>query len=178
MDSTQKMDTLALVIPKNWRVVRHPDFELIDEARIRLRERWKDSEISGDEWRFSLVVECLHKGRLLKSRSFGSRMEWALLGIGMVAMEAGDSGVPNEIMALENTVCAQPGCCNPATVFYRVKALYDNAGRKEDLPREWDSAGVVYVIRFCDRHRHRGDCGLQDSDANYEELPTPKSGTP
>lgn len=167
---------IGFATPKNWRVVRHPSFQLIDEVRIRLRERWKESEISGDEWRFSTLVECLHKGHVLKSRGFGGKMEWALLGVGMMALDVSDAGIPNEIMEFERIVCAQPGCREPAAVFYRVKATYDNAGHKEELPHSWDGKGVVYVIRFCTRHRHRGDCGLQDSDANYEELLHPTLG--
>lgn len=164
---------MGFATPPNWRVVRHPDFQLVDEVRIRLVERWKESELSGDGWRFSTRVEALHKGRVLKSGGFGGRMEWALLGVGSVALQASDAGVPNEIFDLEKIVCAQPGCCKPATVFYQVKALFDNRGNKEELPRSHDDPKTVYVIRFCDRHRHRGDCGLQDADANYIELPHP-----
>jgi hypothetical protein len=172
-DISQQTKPLGFATPDNWRVVRHPDFELIDEVRIRVVERWKESELSGSEWRFSNVVECLHKGVVLKARSFGSRMEWALLGVGSAAMEAGDSGVPDEVSALEKIVCAQPGCRAPAEVFYRVKALYDNTGHMEELPHSYSAADAVYVIRFCRRHKHRGDCALQDADHNYEELPHP-----
>jgi hypothetical protein len=165
--------TACFATPDNWRVVRHPDFQLVDEVRIRICERWKESELSGDEWRFSYIVECLHKGLVVAARTFGSRPEWAVLGAGSVLMEANDNGVTNEIFELEKIVCAQPGCREHANVYYRVKALYDRSGNKEELPCEYDPRGTVHVIRFCYRHRTRGDCGLQDSDSNYEEISLP-----
>ena len=155
---------------KRQLVVRHPEYQMCDEVRIRLVERWKESELSGDEWRFSYLVEFLHKGVALGTKTFGDRMEWALLGAGAAYLGICDNGVPNELFELEKHVCAQPGCQNEATHVYRVKALYDNRGNKEELPREYDALGVEHVIRFCGRHKHRGDCDLQDCDSNYELL--------
>ena len=173
MDSSRNAPVIGFAVPNNWRTVRHPDFQLIDEIRISIKERWKDSEISGSEYRFSTVAECLHKGVVIASRGFGSDMNWAVMGVGALALSASDNGIPENVLAMEEIVCAQPACCAAATVFYRVKALYTNMGAKEELPRPHDKDGTVHVIRFCTKHRYRGDCGLQDADANYQELPHP-----
>lgn len=175
MDTTKtNAPTLGFATPENWMVVRHPDFELVDEVKVRTQERWKESELSGSEWRFSYIADFLHKGHVLKTSGLGGRMEWAMLGLGGAYLSVSDNGVPNSVFDLEKTVCAQPGCRNPASVFYRVKKFYNNNGdSKEFVPYTLGGADAIPVIRFCQKHRHRGDCGLQDADANYEELPHP-----
>lgn len=174
MERCEKEIPLSIVLPSNWRSVRHPDYQMVDEIRISLKERWKESELSGDEWRFSYITEYMHKGLVLYSKGNSGEIQYPVLGVGAGLMHVQDDGVCDAAFKLEETVCAQPGCRNPATRFYRVKALYDNAGNKEELPRSHDREGTVYVIRFCGRHLHRGDCGLQDADHNYEAIALPE----
>ena len=45
--------------------LHHEDDDWIDELRLLTSPRWKDSELSGDEWRFSTYIEAYRKGILL-----------------------------------------------------------------------------------------------------------------
>ncbi len=40
-----------------------PDAQAFDEVRIRTVPRWKESGLSGDEWRISATVEFWRKGK-------------------------------------------------------------------------------------------------------------------
>lgn len=57
--------------------LRHDDDEWIDEVRIVTVPRWKESELSGDEWRFSTRIELYRKGHLL-ARSGSGRLRNAV----------------------------------------------------------------------------------------------------
>lgn len=54
-----------------FRSTRHPDDPFIDSVRIQIVERYKTSGISGDEWRFSYVVEMIRKGACVASKAVG-----------------------------------------------------------------------------------------------------------
>ena len=60
---------------------RHHDDEWIDEIRIVTVPRFKESELSGDEWRTSVRMQILRKGIVLRERRYGKIAD-ALLGIG------------------------------------------------------------------------------------------------
>ena len=47
--------------------VDHPNAQRFDRVEARVVERWKESELSGDEWRFSFVVDLYSHGVLVES---------------------------------------------------------------------------------------------------------------
>lgn len=55
----------------------HEDDEWFDNVTVQCVERWKESELSGDEWRFSYVVTFWRKGQPLLERGY-SKLHWAL----------------------------------------------------------------------------------------------------
>lgn len=85
-------------------------------------------------------------------------------------MVAGE-GPPEEWKMLtreeELAVCQQPGCSDPATKRYRFKKTRDcpQSGHMREPGPSFE-----YVTAFCARHAHRGDCGLEDCDSNYEVI--------
>ncbi|MBL0320534.1 MAG: hypothetical protein IPP74_14760 [Alphaproteobacteria bacterium] len=144
---------------------RHRDDEHYDEIKIRMVPRWKSSEMSGDEWRVSAVVEFYRKGHLVFERGFG-RMSAAVAAIPWFFLAAGENGETKPIpKALENSLCQQVGCGNTATIRYRLKKEYSRDGSFKKDPT------FQLVTQFCDKHKRRGDCGMEDSDMNYEEIP-------
>lgn len=143
---------------------RHPDDHYYDGARIALVERWKTSGMSGDEWRFSWKVELLRKGRVVATRDCGGDFRLACQCLAWFCVEAGDSGFP-DYRASDDLLCAQPGCSKDAVVTYRLKEQFSSRG-EGPIPQEGDP----YYRRFCIDHKRRGDCGREDSDANYEEV--------
>jgi hypothetical protein len=146
---------------------RHEDDEWFDNVTIECVERWKESEMSGDEWRFSYVVTFSRKGQALLERGF-SKLEWALAAVPSLVTGYAPADNDRDKEFEDTGQCAQPGCTNEATIEYRKRKDWCRCcGEAKAIP-DWRDARR----RFCDRHKHRGDCGLDDSDANYE-LVTP-----
>jgi len=145
---------------------RHPDDEWFDEVRITTVPRWKESYLSGDEWRTSATIQFFRKGVLLKSR--GVRDVEAALAIapsmpGSWAPAGNDDEL--EVQPPDfDTFCFQPGCSEKATVEYRIKDKYCRDGGKHEMYGDCRR-------RFCEKHKKRGDCALEDADDNYEEVP-------
>ena len=152
--------------------MRHDDDEWADEVRITLQERWKDSELSGSEWRFSAVVTISRKGTVMRRIGYHS-IRAALLHIGSVVGFAPadySMGLAHQgereagcDSSLGQDLCSQPGCVATPTVELRLKRVFCAQGHGDEraYPR--------YDLRrhFCERHSTRGDCALEDADNNY-----------
>ena len=67
----------------------------------------------------------------------------------------------NRNKELWDSLCAQPMCAEFATVELNRLHHYCAEGHTHDA--EWR----IEHIRVCDRHKRRGDCGLNDADRNY-----------
>lgn len=150
---------------------RHRDDEIIDEITFRVVPRYKESYLSGDEWRVSTVVELKRKGETLVTSTYNSmkdaaaHLPWLLRTWVETLDEEGSKRWSQRIKTDEGT-CHQAGCSAPATVHYKLKKQYSREGYEKDL------ADYHCEVRraFCDRHSRRGDCGLEDSDSNYERV--------
>ena len=143
---------------------RHDDDEWFDEVRITTVPRYKTSGLSGDEWRRSARIELLRKGKVQSTTSL-TKMLYAIMDLPHVWLQAEESW-NNWDEEMKRGLCMQPGCSKPATVTYRYKAFYSRDGTCEE-PQE-----PTYIV-FCDEHKERGDCGLEDCDANYQDVTAP-----
>jgi hypothetical protein len=141
---------------KPWRDIK-PNAQAFDEVKIRTIPRWKESELSGDEWRISAVIELLRNGRVIVTRSFRN-VEMACAYASAVYYDATDNGKAS--FAGEGDICDQEGCSEKATITYRKLANYCNAGHKSE-------SQMIKIRCFCEKHRERGNCGLDDADRNY-----------
>lgn len=140
----------------------HRDDEAYDEITIKTVPRWKTSGLSGDEWRVSACVEFKKKGEILWKSSFRS-IETALSALPWFFLVAGENGETDQkAWDRARKKCAQPGCRNDPTITYRLKKRYSREGYCDENP------SFIYTISFCDQHKRRGDCGLEDADSNYE----------
>lgn len=163
---------MATKIQKSVQFERHEDDEFYDEVRLRVVERWKESELSGDEWRFSYVVEFCRKGQVLIQRGF-SRLEWALAHVPSIPLNDLSYGADEEHQDVAReltkyTLCFQPGCTNDATREFRLLKLFTPRSGVEMPASDY----YDHRVRYCDRHaENRGDCGLMDSDSNLVEVP-------
>lgn len=155
---------------------RHEDDQWFDSVTIRIAERWKESELSGDEWRFSYVMTLWRKGVPLARRST-SRFDWALGHMPTMLDSLAPVGNDDELRdawAAKSAelfghpdpyfeeFCAQPGCTHLATHEYRLRKSWCNRCGESKVPHREQRR------RFCGLHLHRGDCGLDDADVNYE----------
>lgn len=141
----------------------HEDDSRYDYIELKSVERWKESELSGDEWRFSFVALFYKKGFVLK-RLGGLNMMDLISEVGSVR-DRGNSGDDPELLEAAgdlNRFCFQPACIELATIEYRLTDAWCRHGNKE-----YTYTGRDIRRRYCNKHKGRGDCALEDSDANY-----------
>ena len=142
-----------------------PDSQFVDEIRIVTVPRYKESELSGDEWRISGRIEFYRKGVLVGEQitrdvASGARfVDWFLSN----GRESGKIDTPSTI----GDYCDQEGCCKPWAKRFRLKKRFGTDGREID--QKW-MRDVIQYRAFCEDHAIRGDCGLDDADANYEPM--------
>lgn len=137
-----------------------PDAQGIDKIVIETVPRWKDSELSGSEWRISASIKFYRKGKLIKQNDAGN-VNYAAQLVGARLLELLDNG--EGFFAGEDDICDQEGCEEKGIIRLKKKFDYCQAGHKSDNPAN-------SFRLFCERHSTRGDCGLDDSDRNYEKL--------
>lgn len=143
---------------------RLPDFEVFDKITMEVIPRYKQSGLSGDEWRQHVKITFLFKGEEI--HSFGTNsMESACLMLG-AELITNTSPIPDKVIKAEDKKCFQPSCCNDATRTFFIKQLYSDRGEKLDVE---DTGGLTYLRKFCEKHSIRGDCSREDSDDNYQE---------
>jgi len=153
---------------------RHRDDEIIDEITFKVVPRYKTSGLSGDEWRVSTVVELKRKGEVMYSRPYhtvrdaAAHLPW-LLRTWIEDLSVEDDKVWTERIKKDDNVCHQPGCGEPASIHYKLKKEFSRKGFEHDLTDHYCEVRRA----FCERHKTRGDCGLEDADANYIEVKKP-----
>jgi len=155
---------------RDFSVALHPDDQFYDLMRVRIEPRFKQSGLSGSEWRFSYVAELLRKGRLVASSRWGS-MEVAAVQLAAAAvsdlasLEVSDEWeVADESTWRTEGYCCQPGCRSRATRRYLLRRVYDASC---SLSRPNTGDGAPLVREFCEAHSVRGTSGLDDGDSNY-----------
>jgi hypothetical protein len=154
--------------------VDHPEDERYDDIHIFIVPRWKESELSGDEWRFSYTAEFRRKGEVVVKFS-ASKLERLLQELQRRVLIAGEEDqVDREAWVRTKDKCDQPGCANVATIFYLRKKRYTNRG--EELAMDGYHDHNTYR-QFCEGHKVRGDCDLDDADHNYELIENPNKET-
>jgi hypothetical protein len=149
--------------PADVWMARAVDQQCVDEVRITTVTRKKESELSGDEWRFSASVEMFYKGHLLHNRFF-SNVEEAAIHLPIIIRSDTYDVTPNV-----SDLCQQEGCKKESTHTYRIKkkVCVDGCGC-ETYP--YELMGKPFVRKFCTNHKKRGNCALEDADKNYELL--------
>jgi hypothetical protein len=137
-----------------------PDAQAFDRIIIDTVPRWKDSEMSGSEWRISASIKFYRKG-ILVHESFASDVQHASYLVGARYIEACDNALG--YFAGEGVLCDQEGCSETATIKLKKKFDYCREGHRSIEPSN------AYRM-FCEKHKTRGNCGLDDADINYEEM--------
>lgn len=143
-----------------YRNAIRPNAQGFDEVRLVTRPRYKTSSMSGDEWRISVVAQYFRNGEIKFEETVSSNMETACAFMGYKYVAACEG--THQYYAGESDWCDQEGCSNKATIYYKRKYHYCREGHKE--------VDGQSIRKFCNDHKTRGDCGLDDSDINYEVL--------
>ena len=136
-----------------------PDAQAFDEVRIVTVPRYKMSGLSGDEWRISAEIKFYRNGVLKHSESFGD-VKTACGFAYAEYVRACDDG--KAYFAGEGDFCDQEGCSEKAAHRLVIKTNYcPNCA----VPAQHQFP--AYRL-FCDRHKQRGDCGIDDANRNYD----------
>jgi hypothetical protein len=159
------------------RITRHVDDEWIDAVRIRTAPRYKQSDLSGSEWRTSAVVEWVRNGTVVHSKSYHSiKAALAYIARHAAGTHPGDFEAPEYekldpalYRSLDEDYCAQPGCGEKWTSEFRIKVRYENCNPTTYQPND-------DRIRYCQKHVVRGDSDCNDCDSNLELTVGPGGG--
>lgn len=137
-----------------------PDHQHYDKVDIYTVPRWKESELSGDEYRISAAADLYYKGNKIKTMTF-SDVEDAIRYLDGALVYWRENGESYDRVD-DSYLCDQENCTNIADVKYKRINGYTDRGDPEKL---YDFN--LYRV-FCNSHKTRGDCALDDSDQNYE----------
>lgn len=147
----------------SYQRAQKPDAQPFDEIRLVTVPRFKQSVLSGDEWRISIVAQFFRKGIKVHEETCGRNMEKATAILPWLYLRACDDG--KGYFAGERDVCDQEGCSKQAVVAYARKREH-----ARDRPHEWSREDGQAVRLFCSEHRTRGDSCFDDMDDNYEQI--------
>ncbi len=140
-----------------------PDAQPWDEIHITTVPRYKQSDLSGDEWRISGKIQFLRKGKVVHEAVY-TKLEYAVDFLKAEWHRAMDDA--KGFFAGEGDICDQEGCKEPATVTYRVINRYCNEPYiHKPTPNE-----EVVIRKFCKAHATRGNAGFDDADRNYAPM--------
>jgi hypothetical protein len=142
-----------------------PDAQAFDEIRITTVPRFKESGLSGDEWRISALTQFYRKGKMVHQTAHGN-IEYAVRLLDHDFLSACDNGIG--YFAGEGDICDQEGCQDAATVTLEQT--------KEGCSRCGNVKEPEYsrpFRKFCDRHKRRGNSSLDDMDDHYKEITKP-----
>ena len=139
------------------------DDEGIDNITIETVDRFKMSELSGDQWRYSAVIKFYRKGKLIREEQF-TKLQWAVMALPYLWMTAPEES-DQLLWGLNEHTCAQFGCPQEPEVVYRLKEEYSAQGDGPLPDHPWETRRA-----YCARHKDRGNASREDSMANYERI--------
>lgn len=141
-----------------------PDDEGVDRVELVVVDRYKQSGLSGDEWRTAVVIRMFRKGDLVSERAM-SGMRDAAAALPWLMLTAHEQS-PMPLWGLDEMRCNQYGCAEEAV---EVVELVNEFSRQGEGPLP--DNGLPRPRRaFCVKHRQRGDCSREDCDTNYVKV--------
>lgn len=136
-----------------------PDRQRWDRVEMSTAVRWKESELSGDEYRISAVTRLFYKDHMVREFQFSDVDDAIRYLDGSIIFNHADWDFIDD-----SYLCDQEGFSKVASVKYKRLNAWTSRGDKETL-YDWN----LYRV-FCDQHKTRGDCALDDADRNYEQV--------
>lgn len=147
---------------KSFRRALKPDAQAFDEIRISTVPRFKESDLSGSEWRISAETQFMRNGEVVHE-TYARDVETAVRLLDYHFLEACDHG--KGFFAGEGDICDQEGCSKAATVT--LEQISEGCGKCGTTKAPEYSRPYR---KFCDSHKQRGDSSLDDMDANYRPI--------
>lgn len=142
-----------------------PAAQAFDEIKIICEPYFKQSGLSGDEWRTRYYTEFYRKGNLIHRNEGHTSLDSAVHLLSHTYLEAIDNG--NGFFDGEGNYCDQEGCKEIAIIqLEQTKQGCDRCGEVSE-----PKFSRLYRT-FCEKHSVRGDSRLDDMDINYIKLET------
>jgi hypothetical protein len=127
----------------------------VDEIKLSIEPYFKESGLSGDEWKTKVVAKFYHKGILLHETMLGRDIPTALLLLGKEYLNLdNDLSIPTGPLEetlnfiASNRACDQEGCRNPASRYFHLQ-----------------TDGDVTELKYCNKHSDRGNANPKDNNA-------------
>jgi len=158
-----KMTDIPITTTIKYRRAIKPDAQPFDAISIVTVPRFKTSGLSGDEWRISASILFWRNEELVHKVGPYANVQTAVQFLPAAILQAIDEA--KGLYADEGDFCDQEGCCEIATVTYRLKKRYCSSCAEPERYYKGNE-----IRRFCAKHSTRGDCGIDDADSNYELL--------
>lgn len=146
---------------KKYRRALKPDAQPFDEIRIVTRPYFKNSGLSGSEWRTRFYTQLYRKGNLVFEDEGYTSLESAVHLLSHTYLSAIDNG--KGYFAGEADYCDQEGCSNKANVIY--ECLREGCGACGNTK---EPEFFIPYRQFCHQHCVRGDSRLDDMDEHYK----------
>jgi hypothetical protein len=163
-DQSRPMESVFEKMPKPQIHKALPGDELYDAITLQVVPRFKDSELSGSQWRHSVVIRFWIKGEIVRE-VWRHTMDDAIMQLGGIMV---GGGVPMEVINRNELLCDQPSCAAKATTRMTIKTEYSDRG--ERLHEESCEHHVAWR-KFCITHSTRGTQSNEDCDDNYIKEP-------
>lgn len=131
----------------------------VDKIEIVPENRWKTSELSGDEHRYGFRANMYHKGKVVKTHyvNQGWSPELSVNEKKLNEMLKEANAPPDtEELERREPMCDHFGCTEPGDLYL----LKHHNGPTEEM----------HTKRYCTEHYRRGDCAIIDNSSNLEKL--------
>lgn len=146
---------------KEYRALK-PDAQGFDLVQIMTIPRFKESGLSGSEWRICAEINVYRKNTLILNQSYRD-VETAAKFLPVVLATAHDSG--EACFAGEGNMCDQEGCCARGIHKLYKRANYCREGHASPI------MGIPSYRLFCNNHKDRGNQSFDDCNRNYSPTP-------
>ena len=139
--------------------------EIWDEVSITTTPRFKESDITGSEWRTSVLIQVKWKGNVILQKVVGDidyATRWLVYAISNEDIRY--DMIKEKRKVTGKTYCSQPGCQKQSAF-----GPYQMVKRRRNDGSEILKDSLLYNERFffCGIHHERGNSDLEDKEVNY-----------
>lgn len=143
-----------------------PKTLVFNRIEIRTEPRYKQSELSGDEWRERACASFYNDAKYDDAAIYKL---YQCEVKDLLTSSAVDENPWEYSPPTADDRCDQEGCSQEAEITLKLKnhvCTRCSATREADELLRPDLQ-TIYYRQFCNRHARRGDCGINDCDDNY-----------
>ncbi len=143
-------------------------YQSYDQVVKTTKYRYKMSKASGNEWRSKWDSQYFLKG---VDVTYAVKHIYDNYNGNLISEEFDFNKLSKIDQSKIMECCYQKGCSELYTRIYRLKYKYFFL---YSYDKKVEKTSTDLCRCFCERHATRGDCSLEDSDDNYEQIEGPE----